>query len=121
MQLTRDKSYYDFNPDPCWKTLQFVSPDNVTVANGNVQKDGDSGRVTGALTCSSEYAGKTGSVIIAFYNSDGKMLNLWMQTVGLNAETEFELQGVLTDYSLAKLFVLECDDMIPLCPAKIVQ
>jgi hypothetical protein len=83
----------------------------------NVTQEGTTGKVTGKVICDPNLSEADVLLVAAFYNENGKMLNIWTETIQPQNEELFTIEGDMRAYSEVKLFILSGESWMPLCPS----
>ena len=73
--------------------------------------------ITGTIVCGRKVNGIGCMVVAAFYDNYGRMLSTWTNTLCLENNSQFYVEGDIDSYSSIKLFVIKDGEWFPLCPA----
>ena len=95
-------------------SVEYTS--SVQIKDILLTKSGNMGNLAGTIVCGQELNGTSAVALLAFYDSNGKMVNIWSGNTLLNNDESITISGTVSNYSYAKIFAMNGGSWIPLCP-----
>ena len=75
------------------------------------------GRFSARAACSEGVTGESVSIVVAFYDGDGRQLDCWLGSHTLAAENELIVEGTLPDYAKVGVYFFESESFTPIRPS----